>query len=323
MEETPNLPLPLSLNPGTLISNLLASSPPAGIFLIYFPHLFGLLHAAIRTQAPPLAVQQANGLLLVGSFFFSNAIHIWNDLLDADLDAQVERTRNRPIPRGAVSKRAAFIFTVSQTLLAGVLLAGFPGGFMETLAYALPNIVVAAYYPLAKRHTHVPQLVLGIWLAWGTVMGGLGLGLYPYVHDISAPQIDWATVYLVSASLIWAIIYDTLYAQQDLQADKKAGIKSLAVLLNGETKRLLWPLLAAMATLLVMCGRASELGTFYYVVSVGGAVGSLSLMLFKVDLKSSQSCWWWFSQGFWSVGVAISGGLLGEYYLQQKQLTSL
>ncbi|KAJ5903980.1 hypothetical protein N7504_006363 [Penicillium tannophilum] len=290
--------------------------PPAGIFLIYFPHVFGLFHAAIRTKAPPIEVLNAAGMLLLGSFFFSNAVHIWNDVLDADLDAQVERTKYRPIPRGAVSKRAALIFTLSQAIPATALLAFLPGGFMAGLAYALPNLVVSLYYPLAKRHVHMPQLVLGVWLAWGTITGGLALGLYPYVYDARAPKIDSASVYLFLASLLWAIIYDTLYAQQDLQADRKAGIKSLAVLLNGETKRLLWPLLAVMATMLVLCGRASGLGPIYFSVAVGGAVGSLSLMLLKVDLKSSQSCWWWFSQGFWSVGVAISAGLLGEYYMQ-------
>ncbi|TVY53255.1 4-hydroxybenzoate polyprenyltransferase, partial [Lachnellula suecica] len=97
-------------------------SPPAGLFLIYFPHSFGILHGALLTHTPPLALLRNSLLLLGGSFFVSNAIHIWNDLIDAPLDALVERTRKRPIPPGAVSKNAALVFTFTQTLVAGLFL---------------------------------------------------------------------------------------------------------------------------------------------------------------------------------------------------------
>ncbi|KAL8823088.1 MAG: hypothetical protein Q9191_006186, partial [Dirinaria sp. TL-2023a] len=74
-------------------------NPPAGLFLIYFPHLFGVLHAAVLQQSPPYHTLQKSVTMLGGSFFVSNAIHIWDDLIDAPLDKLVERTRHRPIPR--------------------------------------------------------------------------------------------------------------------------------------------------------------------------------------------------------------------------------
>jgi 4-hydroxybenzoate polyprenyltransferase len=115
------------------------------------------------------------------------------------------------------------------------------------------------------------------------------------------------------ASTLWTMIYDTVYAHQDLKDDIKAGIKSLAVLYRDGTKSLLWQLLALMAALLTACGRLNEMSIMYYLVAVGGTVVSLGSMIAKVDLKSAESCWWWFGNGFWFAGGSIAGGLLVEY----------
>ncbi|KUL91123.1 hypothetical protein ZTR_00997 [Talaromyces verruculosus] len=307
--------------------------PPAGLFLIYFPHAFGILHAAIRTGAPSATLLYTSTIMFAGSFFFSNAAHTWNDLIDAKLDAKVERTSKRPIPRGAISQRAAFLFTVTQAMGAAWFLSYLPGGFQQAFLYALPNVLATIYYPWAKRHTHFPQLVLGLCLAWGTIMGELMLGVRAF--SISVPpgfwSLDWAqekfsfplfyitlepsVMALFLAGVVWTVIYDTIYAHQDLQADLRVGIKSLAVLLQTRTKFVLWPLLALMTSLLVNCGQRSHFGAVFYLVGVGGAIGTLGTMIALVDLRDSQSCWWWFSKAFWLAGGAIYAGLLGEYLM--------
>ncbi|KAL4958129.1 UbiA prenyltransferase [Aspergillus filifer] len=298
-------------------------SPPAGLFLIYFPHMFGLLLGAILTDSSlnPTAIIHASLQLLGASFFVSNAIHAWNDLIDAPLDALVERTRRRPIPRGAISPPAAFLFVLSQALGALLFLPCMPGGFLHASQYALPGILGWMYYPWAKRHTYYPQLVLGLCLSWGVVMGCLIIGL-PVMSvagngDIpdssSAPAA--ATFCMFGSCTLWTMIYDTIYAHQDLADDRKAGIKSLAVLHGGDTKPLMWRLLSAMAGLLLLCGWFAGLSVVYYLVSVLGAVGSLGVLVWKVDLTSSDSCWWWFGNGFWLVGLSIVGGLVMELVL--------
>jgi 4-hydroxybenzoate polyprenyltransferase len=147
-------------------------SPPAGLFLIYFPHLFGVLLSAIHQLSTLSHLLKSAALAFGGSFFVSNAIHIWNDLIDAPLDTLVQRTRNRPIPRGAVSKMGALVFTGTQTIAALAFLFCLPEREpFVGLLYALPAIGSWAYYPWAKRHTDFPQLVLGLCLAWGIVMG--------------------------------------------------------------------------------------------------------------------------------------------------------
>jgi 4-hydroxybenzoate polyprenyltransferase len=109
------------------------------------------------------------------------------------------------------------------------------------------------------------------------------------------------------------MIYDTVYAHQDLKDDLRAGIKTLAVLYRDRTKSLLWQLLALTTAMLIASGRLSQMGMMYYLVAVGGAMISLGLMVAKVDLKSTESCWWWFGNGFWFAGGSITGGLLVEY----------
>ncbi|KAF2238876.1 UbiA prenyltransferase [Viridothelium virens] len=293
-------------------------SPPAGLFLIYFPHVFGFLSAAIILRAEPSTVAKTAGLNFGASFFVSNAIHIWNDLIDAPLDALVERTRNRPIPRGAVSKSAAAVFTATQALGAAVFLFYLPVDPLDAFLYSAPGILAWTYYPWAKKHMNAPQVVLGFCLAWGIIMGSVALGANPFntgLLDRSKPYVNLSALCLFLANIVWTIIYDTIYAHQDLEDDVKAGIKSLAVLFRDQTKLLLWPLLALMAALLIECGRVSDMGIPYYGVAVGGSVLSLGSMIALVDLTKTESCWWWFGNGFWYAGGFIAGGLLMEYVL--------
>ncbi|KAE8375363.1 UbiA prenyltransferase family-domain-containing protein [Aspergillus bertholletiae] len=294
--------------------------PPAALLLIFFPHAFGVLHAAIRAQAPIQDVVRASILMFGGSFFFSNAAHIWNDLIDAPLDAQVERTRRRPIPRGAITPKAALVFCATQALGAATPLACMPLGLWTSFLYALPNIIGTAYYPFAKRHTHWPQLVLGFCIAWGVIMGEVAMRVQPLVWstDTTGVTVDASIVCLVAGTGLWVLIYDTVYAHQDLEADLRVGIRSLAVLLQGHTKVVLWPVLTLMTGLLLQAGRLSGLGMPYYFVSVGGASVSLGLMLWRVNLQDSKSCWWWFSNGFWWTGGSIGMGLLAECYMQVR-----
>lgn len=288
-------------------------SPPAGLFLIYFPHLFGILHAAVAQRSPPSQVLLACTVMLAGSFFYSNAIHIWNDLIDAPVDKKVQRTSMRPIPRGAVLPRAAFVFTVTQAMGAAfVLLCFMPAG---SALYAAPNMIPVFYYPWAKRHTHLAQVVLGIWLGWGVLMGAVAMGRVPYTVGprLADCSVDAPTISLFLACVLWTVIYDTIYAFQDVEDDEKIGLKSLAVLLGERTKPVLWLILGGMMILLVNSPQDGEMGVFYYLFSVFGSFISLGTMIYKVDLKMSLSCWWWFRYGFWATGGLIAAGLGFEY----------
>ncbi|KAK4185133.1 4-hydroxybenzoate polyprenyltransferase [Podospora australis] len=286
-------------------------SPPAGLFLIYFAPVFGVFHAAATHHRPAHEVVHACTVLLVASFFGNNASHAWNDLVDADIDARIERTKTRPIPRGAIAPGAAFVFAVTQLLGLGCSLLLF---LPPTAALAaVPEILATIYYPWAKRHTHLPQLVLGFCLTWSIMVGSCAMG-------VGVPWGDRSTILLLLAAVLWVVIFDTVYAHQDLVDDVKIGVKSTAVLLKRHrrttARAVLSVLVLAMASALFGCGYYGGFGIAYHILSVGGCLASVGSMVTLVDLDDPASCWTWFSQGFWLTGLVICGGLLVEYALQ-------
>ncbi|KAI6085200.1 UbiA prenyltransferase [Hypoxylon rubiginosum] len=294
-------------------------SPPAAFFLIYFPHFFGVILAAIIQRSPVSQVLRAGLVMFGGSFFFSNAAHGWNDLIDAPIDKAIARTSKRPIPRGAITPRAAFVFTATQAVGAASFLLLMPEG---SAIYAVPNIIGTCYYPWAKRHTNFAQLVLGCCLAWGIVMGSCAMGLKPFTGGPfggdGGKQFFWAeksTASLYVACILWTVIYDSIYAHQDVKDDIKVGLKSIAVLFRDRTKPLLWLLLGCMGALLYTCGSLLDMSIPFYAIAGGGSLLSLGAMIANVELKDSASCWWWFRYGFWLAGGAIAGGLVSEYVL--------
>ncbi|KAK3302996.1 UbiA prenyltransferase family-domain-containing protein [Chaetomium strumarium] len=260
---------------------------PAALMLIYLPTLFGVLLAAVLGEVhhhPSHSPGYTCFVLLVASFFFSNAAHVWDDLVDAPIDALVARTARRPIPRGAVSRPAALAFGVANALGAAATLAwGFPDPALA-FRYAAPNILATTYYPFAKRHTNLPQLVLGFCLAWGVVMGAVAVGCEPYYyshhHHTTASSTTTTTITtatlipalltlgpltmrtpflaLHAACTLWSAIYDTIYAAEDYDHDVALGVGSLVVLCGGprgpHTKRVLYLLLACLGGCLVVCG---------------------------------------------------------------------
>ncbi|KAH8590932.1 UbiA prenyltransferase family-domain-containing protein [Bisporella sp. PMI_857] len=270
-------------------------SPPAALFIIYLPHLFGVAHAAITENPAGSEVLRICALLFCGSFFCSNASHAWNDLVDAPIDKLIPRTRSRPIPRGAITRRAAFVFAAVQALGAASFLLFLP---VATAKAVVPNIVGTIYYPYAKRHTHFAQVILGFCLTWGIIVGSSAMGA-------PKPWADKSTLSLLFASVLWVIIFDTIYAHQDVSDDIKVGVKSMAVMFNKRAKPLLWVLFTCMSCLLVSSGYYGGTGPCYYTLSVGGSIASVGLMIFNVDLEDPASCWKWFSSGFWVTGVPL------------------
>lgn len=294
--------LPSSWIPYVQLARL---SPPVPLLLIFFPHLFGVAHAAVVHRTPLPGILRVSAVLFGGSVFFSNAIHGWNDLVDAPIDAQIPRTQNRPIPRGAISPRGAFIFTASQALAAVCFFFLLP---VETAWCSVPAILANYYYPYSKRHTNLPQVVLGVALQWAVILGSTAMG-------VGSAWTDKSVLCLFFGSLLWTVIYDTVYGFQDYEQDIKLGVGSTAVLFGkSEGKLILWLLSNSVVALLLASGYLAGMSFVYFAAAVGGSFASLNLMMALVDLKSPESCSWWFAYGFWGPAVSISAGLLSEYF---------
>jgi 4-hydroxybenzoate polyprenyltransferase len=287
-------------------AELVRLDKPTGTYYLLFPCLFSTLLAADYSVAPPTTVLTTSILFSVGALIMRGAGCTINDLWDRNLDPHVDRTRLRPIARGAITPRRALVFTGFQ-LLAGLgVLLQFPS---SCLYYGVPSLLLVASYPLAKRVTHYPQFVLGLTFSWGAFMGFPALGL-DVLTNIDALRAVGA---LYASCVSWTVLYDMIYAHMDIKDDAKVGIKSIALRHAEQTKFILSGLAVVQIGLLSAAGLAVGAGPLFFVGSCGSAAATLSLTIWKVNLKDVKNCWWWFKYGAWLTGGGITLGLLGDY----------
>ena len=206
---------------------------PIGSWLLLIPCWWSVALAAI----PAGALLDLRHLLLffIGAFAMRGAGCTWNDIVDRDLDARVERTRSRPIPSGQVNVAAAAAFLLLQALVGLAVLLQFN---RFTIAVGLASLAVVAVYPFMKRLTYWPQIVLGLAFSWGALMG------WPAAFG----RLDPPALWLYAGAICWVIGYDTIYAHQDREDDALIGIKSTALLFQERTK----PMLGAFYALAVL-----------------------------------------------------------------------
>lgn len=121
---------------------------------------------------------------------------------------------------------------------------------------------------------------------------------------------------LYSSCIAWTVLYDMIYAHMDIKDDVKAGIKSIALRHEHNTKAVLSGLAVTQVSLLAAAGVAVGAGPVFFAGSCGSAALSLGLMIWKVQLKNVKNCWWWFRNGCLLTGGGISLGLLAEYAMQ-------
>ncbi|KAJ4306830.1 Para-hydroxybenzoate--polyprenyltransferase, mitochondrial precursor (PHB:polyprenyltransferase) [Collariella sp. IMI 366227] len=221
-----------------------------------------------------------------------------NDLWDRNLDPHVSRTRLRPIARGAVTPFQGVVFTGAQLLAGLAVLLQFPA---ECFWWATPSLLLVATYPLAKRVTYYPQFVLGLTFSWGAIMGFPALGVDLLTNGAAAAGAGL----LYASNVAWTVLYDMIYAHMDIKDDAKAGIKSIALKHDKETKQVLTGLAITQVALLAGAGVATGAGP-------------------AVNLKNVKDCWWWFVNGCWITGGVVSLGLGADYlvkYLEQDEKT--
>ena len=222
---------------------------PIGSWLLLLPCWWSAGLAAIAAGHPfpnPWHV----ALFFVGAFMMRGAGCTWNDILDRDLDAKVARTRSRPIPSGQVSVKAAAAFLVAQALVGLVVLLQFN---RFTILLGIASLAVVAVYPLMKRITWWPQIVLGLAFSWGALMG------YAAVFG----RLDAAALLLYAGSIAWVIGYDTIYAHQDREDDALIGVKSTARLFGARTRPVLLGFYALAVLLIGLAGAAVGAGLIF------------------------------------------------------------
>jgi 4-hydroxybenzoate polyprenyltransferase len=190
---------------------------PIGWWLLFWPCVFAVWLAGAGTQLALL------GWLLLGSIAMRGAGCVYNDIVDADLDAKVARTALRPVASGRVSKKAAWAWLVSLCLVGLVVLLQLR---WQAQAVALGSLALVAAYPFMKRITWWPQAWLGMVFNWGALVGWSELR-----WD------NWEVLACLYAGCIcWVIGYDTIYALQDREDDAMVGIRSSALAMGAKVR---------------------------------------------------------------------------------------
>ncbi|EJP62077.1 prenyltransferase, UbiA family protein [Beauveria bassiana ARSEF 2860] len=276
---------------------------PHGLIVVTLAHLFGIFHAAFQLQSSLLETLRVSAIIIAGSIFCNSGAHAWNDLVDAPIDAQVERTKTRPIPRGAVTRTDAFVFAAAQAVLAAACLFPLPP---STIVTCVPSIAAILYYPFAKRQMFAPQLVLGISIGLCVLVGSAAMG-------IEKPWYDASTLCLATATMLWTILFDTIYAHMDLVDDVKLGVNSFAVFIQGYARPVLSLLAVGQITLLFAAGVYAAMGIAFYVTAVAGCFVCVGGIVTLLDLENRASCGKWCIFGFRFTGIAILTGLLVNY----------
>ncbi len=219
---------------------------PIGWWLLVMPCWWASALASLVLRQPPNVFQAV--LFLIGAVAMRGAGSAYNDLVDRDIDAKVERTRLRPLPSGRVSVRAAKIFIIALSLVGFAVLLCFN---RFSIALGIGSLAIVAAYPFMKRVTAWPQAVLGLAFAWGALMGWAG-----QFASLSAPAL-----WLYFGTFFWIIGYDTIYALQDVEDDAIIGVKSTARLFGTHVRVCVAALYGAAALFLeiaiLTCGRSS------------------------------------------------------------------
>jgi len=123
---------------------------------------------------------------------------------------------------------------------------------------------------------------------------------------------------LYASCVAWTVLYDMIYAHMDIRDDAAAGIKSIALRHDADTKAVLTGLAVAQVGLLAAAGLAVGSGPVFFVGSCGWAAVSLAVMIRSVRLESVADCWWWFRNGVWITGGGIAVGMFGDWLVRTR-----
>jgi len=248
---------------------------PIGSWLLLIPCWWSTALAGVAARDPVPNVWHIV-LFFIGAFAMRGAGCTWNDIVDRDLDARVERTRSRPIPSGQVSVPQAAAFLIVQALIGLLVLLQFNAFAVAT---GIASLAIVAIYPFMKRVTYWPQIVLGLAFSWGALMGWAA----------AFGRLDAPAIVLYAGSIAWVIGYDTIYAHQDSEDDALIGIKSTALLFRGRTKPMLTAFYLLCLGLIAAAGWTAGAG-FIFVLGLLAFAAHLFWQIFRLEIDDPGIC---------------------------------
>jgi 4-hydroxybenzoate polyprenyltransferase len=260
--------LPKGLRPYARLARL---DRPIGTWLLLFPGWWGIALAARRWPDPVLVA-----LFAVGALVMRGAGCTLNDIADRHYDANVARTRLRPLPSGAVTMPRAVAFLLLQSVVGAAVLFSLN---RTTIVFGLAVLGLIGSYPFMKRITYWPQIFLGLNFNWGALVGWTAV----------TGRLAVSPVLLYLGGVLWTIGYDTIYAHQDKEDDRRIGVKSSALALGRHTRPWLFVFYAGTLLFWGAAGAAAGLAPVFW-VGLALAAAQLSWQAARVNIDDPADC---------------------------------
>jgi 4-hydroxybenzoate polyprenyltransferase len=274
---------------------LIRADRPVGVWLLLWPCWWSILLANDQQMTSTVSML---ALFAIGAFVMRSAGCIVNDLWDRDIDARVERTAGRPLASGAITLTGAIVLLALMAGIGLLVLLQLNGKAIILGVASLPLVLL---YPLAKRVTWWPQIVLGLVFNWGALLGW------------TAMSDQWPglpSMLLYCGCIAWTIGYDTIYAHQDKEDDALVGIKSSAIKLQNKTKPALSILYGTALVFWVLMGLAAEMNAFFY-AGLSWAAVHFAWQIRMLDIDDPSKCLKLFKSNIhfgWIIFAAIALG---------------
>jgi len=224
---------------------LMRLNKPICIYLLLWPTYWALFLSAEGWPDIDLLIIFTCGVIITRS-----AGCVINDYADREIDKHIARTRDRPIASGEISPKSALLlfFALGLAAFALVLLT-----YTLTIKISFIAIALAVVYPFTKRWTNLPQLILGLAFAMSV----------PMAFSAQTGTVPASAGWIFLATVLWTLIYDTLYAMADRDEDLKIGVKSTAILFAKYDQIFITLLQILLMIVFIKIGNLFDLGTFY------------------------------------------------------------
>lgn len=253
--------------------NLTRINRPTGILLLALPCLFGFFLASKSVESFDIKYPL---LFLFGAVIMRSAGCIINDIFDVEFDRRVARTKERPLAKGTVSMFGAIFLLALLSFFGLLILIQFN---KQVIFSGIIAAILVAFYPLMKRITFYPQIFLGLAFNYGILMADLQL--HRSIHN--------STILLYLAAIVWTLIYDSIYAFQDIEDDMKIGVKSSAIKFKNEPKKTFMNFSILMFSLLAGSGYLQDLALHFY-ITLFLAFCYLNYIILTCDYSNPKKC---------------------------------
>ncbi len=269
---------------------LMRVDKPIGYLLLLWPTLWGLVLAANGQHNPKIIF-----IFVLGVALMRSAGCVINDIADRNIDGKVKRTKSRPIASGELSVKQAMVLFILLVVFAFIAVLQLN---LATILMSFVALVLATSYPFAKRYTNLPQAHLGIAFAWAI----------PMTYTAYGTKLGIVCWLLFAATVVWALIYDTMYAMVDRDDDLKVGVKSTAVLFGKYDIAIIIALQIMFIAMLAAVGMLLGMGIIYS-ISLFVVVILFMAQIKKIWMREREQCFRAFLNNHW-VGMMVFIGVV-------------